>query len=189
MSSPFVDPRVRGVFDRAFGPDVQTQWPDYTRFTPWLPLTATQHPIWSGAKSNTIGVFRGIYVAALFPSLDAIPEGPADPFDESVVYVGRTKTATLTSRWWQFKSAVRGNGGHSGGNTFYAKHVENSGDSWEAVLARTRLAGLPVWLGDGDGKFDPLRTCFRTALLESALVEAVYAHKAANGGAELLNKA
>ena len=191
MTSPFNDPRVSGVFDRAFGTDVRRDWPDYTRFTPWMPLTGTQHPIWSGDEKNTIGAFQGIYVAALFPSLDAIPEGPADPFDPSVVYIGRTKTATLTSRWGQFKSAVRGDGGHSGGNTFYATHVETAGDAWEDVLARTRLAGLPVWLGrvDDSRTKDIRRICFRTALLESALVEAVYAHKAANGGAALLNKA
>lgn len=189
MTSPFNDPRVNGVFDRAFGSEVRRDWPDYTRFTPWLPLTRTKHDIWSGTKKNTIGVFQGVYLAAVFPSVHSVPEGPADPFDPCVVYVGRTKTAKLTSRWGQFKSAVRGDGGHSGGNTFYERLVDQPSINKADVLSRTRLAGLPVWLGDANGTFDPLRTCFRTALLEAALVEAVYAFKAAHGGAELLNKA
>lgn len=48
MTSPFNDPRVSGVFDRAFSADVRREWPDYTRFTPWLPLARPRYPIRSG---------------------------------------------------------------------------------------------------------------------------------------------
>ena len=81
-----------------------------------------------------------------------------------------------------------GGGGHSGGRTFFRTLVKDASESPEAILARTRIAGLPVWVGT-EKTFDARRTSFRTALLEAALVEAVETGRVAHGLAGLLNKA
>ena len=189
--SPFFDPRVRAVFEQAFSEDVQRAWPDYTHFTPWLTLDNLHHPVRSGEAQHDIGVFHGVYLAALFPSPEEVPTGPADPFNASVVYVGRTKSSSLMSRWHQFRSSSGGGNGHSGGNSFYDKYIRANPDSRHHVLARTRLAGLPVWLPDPTGNFDPRSTAFRTGLLEAVLIEAIHRDKRAKGdlgGDPLLNK-
>jgi hypothetical protein len=189
--SPFFDPRVRAVFEQAFSEDVQRAWPDYTRFTPWLTLDMPSHPVRSGDKEPDIGIFHGVYLVALFPSPDDVPAGPADPFHPSVVYVGRTKSSSLRSRWKQLHASSRGGQGHSGGNTFFKMFIAPDPSHREQVLARTRLAGLPVWLADPTGKLDLRRTAFRTGLLEAVLIEAIHREKCDKGkvgGFPLLNK-
>ena len=189
MTSPFLDPRLSDVFANSFAPTVQAAWPDYTHFTPWLSLGRRKHPIRSGpTQVDEIGSFQGVYLVALFADGAAIPDGPADPFDGAVTYIGRTRTALMANRWRQFVRSAGGGAGHSGGVTFYKQRVRDSSSSTEAVLGRTRIAGLPVWVGT-DGKFDPRRTSFRTALLEAALVEAVQTHQVDHGLSGLLNKA
>jgi len=61
----------------------------------------------------------GVYLLARF---DAPPPGPAQPLDESIIYVGETCKNSLSGRWYQFdRSAFRSKPGHSGGFTYHKK--------------------------------------------------------------------
>ena len=189
MTRPFSDPRLRDLLSTAFGPQVEVEWPDYTQFTPWLPLDRRMYPVRNGSQPTAdIGDFHGVYLVALFDSIDAVPGGRASPFDPYLVYVGRTRKQTLGDRWGNLAhSAKTGRGNHSGGKSFHGREVAGAGLDVQSVLGRTRVAGLPVWLGSGAESEQPA-TSFRTGLLEALLVDGVHHHRLANGLPPLLNK-
>lgn len=181
---------LRDVLKVAYPPEVLERWPDYGTFTPWLDLRKPVHLIRSGDQlSSNITAFPGVYVVAIFDGEGDAPVEAADPFHEKVVYIGRTRTDVLGSRWASFRSAARtGRGPHSGGNSFHRREIAEAGRALDEVLAATRIAGLPVWFGTDPTSRQP-ETSFRTALLESVLIEAVHRHRVELGWAELLNKA
>ena len=186
MNNILAHPRVRNFFTSDYPDDFAERHPDYASFTPWMPLQgAWDCRVRDGSAtqpSHPVADFLGVYLIALF---DGLPSpGAADPFDSHVVYIGRTRTAPLLSRWTNFRaSAMRGNGPHSGGNEFYRTHVKDAPEP-EALLARTWIAGLPVWF-----KAPEPAISFRTALIESVLVDVVHhAHRARGVPNQLLNK-
>jgi len=91
------------------------------------------------SRSQVPGAERpGVYILAHF-SPGSIPQGPADPFAEDIVYIGETCDQTLGKRWYQFnRSAFEKKGGHSGGWTYQGVCAELGGDLY--------VAACPVWL-------------------------------------------
>lgn len=188
MTHPFLDDRVKQIFTEAVSEEVLLQWPDYATFTPWLPLDDAEHDVRNNGQGKyDIGDYQGIYIVALFESDADIPADGADPFHPCVTYIGRTRTAPLKRRWYQYRRALLGYRSHSGGSSFFIEHLRDAQDP-EEVRRRMRIAGLPVWLGEGDAP-DRRAISFRTALLEAALVEAVYWEQQARDDVRLLNKA
>ena len=184
MSHLWIDPTLEAWWRAAYPPDFATKYPDYAAFSAWMPLRGpwearVRHGV-DAEPSDRVDEYPGVYLVAVFNG--PVPGGPASPLDAALVYIGRTRTGTLRSRWESFRRSAEGRDrSHSGGNTFHDTLIRDEFD--RQLLARTYIAGLPVW-------FRPAQpfTSFRTAVLEALLVDAVHRDRHARGLPDLLNK-
>ncbi len=174
-------------------PDAE-QHPDFARFSRWAPLGQEGQLRVGGlpAPWPLVG-FAGVYLVAQFSA--ASSDGPADPFDPAVIYVGRTRTRTLAHRLTNLRAGIQTGKGHSCGNKL---HVELGGK-----IDGIYIAGLPVWVSRRprpasatpaaetaeELAADQRQRCFRTAAIEALLIEAISrARRSADpGGRSLLN--
>lgn len=185
MSHILAHPRVRNFFTSDYPDEFAERHPDYSEFSLWMPLQGSwsarvRHGVDPEPFDLLVGN-RGVYLVGVFN--DAPPAGRANPFDPAVVYIGRTRTATLGSRWTSFRRSAEGRGRpHSGGNQFHDDLVQMKPVP-QAILSRTWIAGLPVWFDEAQPAIS-----FRTALLESLLVDVVHHDRRARGLPDLLNK-
>jgi hypothetical protein len=165
------------------------EYPEYAQFSAWS--TFKEAPDLDIEKWK-LGAFCGVYLVAVFPE-GKQPLGPADPFRQEdlpfVVYVGRTETRSLRGRWSDLERAVATGSGHSGGNTLWKafKETLRGQDSLaESLTSHVRISGLPVWVSSarrepGGFEMDRRQTCFRTAAIEAALIEAISDRKRVRG--------
>ncbi len=80
---------------------------------------------WENKNEYHLKKYPGVYIISITDknNLEGI-----QPNLQDVVYVGMTHSQKgLAGRWQQFNSSIKGNGGHSGGNTVYEQigHYDN----------------------------------------------------------------
>jgi hypothetical protein len=96
------------------------------RFSKWVK--------WDNREVLEDSDYPGVYLLAHF---DIMPNEPADPITEQIIYIGETCNQNLQKRWYQFnRSAFEGKFGHSGGATYRGKF----GDRGETLY----VAAYPV---------------------------------------------
>lgn len=121
--------------------------------------------------------FPGVY----FLSLSNLSLAGEVPEWQQVSYIGMTNAkGGLASRWRQFDRAVRGKGGHSGGNTIFADKGHR--DDWEEDLFVT---GMPVECDVDRASPEDLRRMGWVAYLE---YESFAEYRAATGEKPPFNK-
>lgn len=79
-------------------------------------ITFTQWHRWKDRDSLEGTHLPGVYLLAQFQT---VPDGPADPTEKQIVYIGATDRP-LTERWRNFDRAIAGKAeNHSGGKTYH----------------------------------------------------------------------
>jgi hypothetical protein len=102
-------------------------------FSNWIP--------WDNRDSLPAVDKPGVYLLAIFPSLDDMPSGEADALAREIIYIGETCKNSLTGRWYQFeRSAFLGKNGHSGGWTYREKYGNTASQLY--------MAAFPVDIGN-----------------------------------------
>jgi hypothetical protein len=99
------------------------------RFTEWVK--------WQNREEIGNISSPGVYILGNFKRL---PNGPANPVDENVIYIGETCDNTLKARWNQFhRSAFLFKEGHSGGIAYRNTIGDNGENLYVAAFAVLEL--------------------------------------------------
>lgn len=105
-------------------------------FTPWVS--------WANRNSLPDKGKPGVYLIGRFEKQP--PLGPADPFVESVVYIGESSGGRFQSRWRSFeRSAFKGKGRHRGGKRYKERFGGDSSVLYVSTLSDEGL--LKAFLG------------------------------------------
>jgi hypothetical protein len=112
-------------------------------FTPWVS--------WGNRRSQPEKDESGVYLIGRFEQQP--PPGPADPFDERVVYIGESLSERFQGRWRSFgRAAFKGEGGNRGGK----KYRERFGGNASAVYISTMSSEVLIKVFLGYAKCDLL---------------------------------
>jgi len=96
-------------------------------FSPWAQ--------WNNRLEITDFRSPGVYILAKFKN---VPQGPGNPLDKKVIYVGETCNQSLRSRWYQFdRSAFQSKDGHSGGWNYNEEFGDKGQDLFVAAMPVT----------------------------------------------------
>lgn len=107
------------------------------------PAVAFSHWVRWAERSSLDGIeLPGVYLLAHF---QAVPEGPADPAAEQVVYIGATDRS-LADRWRDFDRVIAGKAeNHSGGVTYRKLFGHRIEDLFVAALPVRLHKRLSWW--------------------------------------------
>ena len=85
-----------------------------------MSICFTRWASWANRNSLTDKDKSGVYLVATFE--DRLPAGPADPLEESIVYIGESSEGRFQSRWRAFARSASGvSTRHRGGRRYREK--------------------------------------------------------------------
>ena len=134
-------------------------------FTPWVSW-ASRNSVLDKGKS-------GVYLIGRLEK--HAPPGPADPFDENVVYIGESSGERFQRRWGSFeRSAFEAKGRHRGGTRYKERFGGDSSVLYVSTLSDKGLLKAVLGLDTCsllDVNADNPRSCITDEAPDDMLVE------------------